>query len=102
MADRSLTLGTLFTANANQFIATVAEIKRKVGELNATFISVGSKGAKGIDQATRSVAAMGGAMDKASDKADKHKKSLRGVAGAFDSTPFFSSCSGRNSGHEKR
>jgi TP901 family phage tail tape measure protein len=65
-------------------MATVTAMKKKVGELNATFVSVGSKGAKGIDKASKSVAAMGGAMDRSSKKADKHKKSLRGVAGALD------------------
>jgi TP901 family phage tail tape measure protein len=84
MADRSLTLGTLFTANATQFISTITMMKKKVGELNATFVSVGTKGAKGVDKATKSVAAMGGAMDKSSGQAAKHKKSLRGVAGALD------------------
>jgi TP901 family phage tail tape measure protein len=82
MADRSLTLGTLFTANATQFIATVTAMKKKVGELNATFVSIGSKGAKGIDKTTKSVAAMGGALDGVTDP--KHKKGLRGIAGAFD------------------
>ncbi len=84
MADKSLTLGTLFTANATQFISTVEMMKKKVGQLNATFASVGTKGAKGIDRASKSVNKLGKSMDKASGQADKHKKSLRGVAGAFD------------------
>jgi len=84
MADRSLTLGTLFTANATQFFTTVAAMKKKVGQLNATFASVGSKGAKGIDKATSSVKKMGAAMDKASGQADRHKKSLRGISAALD------------------
>jgi len=84
MADRSLTLGTLFTANATQFISTVDMMKKKVGQLNATFASVGKKGAKGIDKASSSVTRLGKSMDKASGQADRHKKSLRGVAGALD------------------
>lgn len=84
MADRSLTLGTLFTANATQFFTTVSAMKKKVGELNSTFVSVGTKGAKGIDKASKSVQQLGRSMDQATKKADKHKKSLRGVAAGLD------------------
>jgi len=63
MVDRSLTLGTLFTANIQQFISKIDLMKRKVGQLNATMASVG-KQTKGFATATGSVDKMGKSMDK--------------------------------------
>jgi len=84
MVDKSLTLGTLFTANAAQFVKTVDLMKKKVGELNRTFTSVGAKGSKGMDGAAKSVNKLGAAMDKASNQTAKYKNQLGFVAQAFE------------------
>jgi len=63
MVDRSLTLGTLFSANVADFVRKVDLIKRKVGQMNATMASVGRQ-TRGLDKATGSIDKMGKSMDK--------------------------------------
>lgn len=79
MVDRSLTLGTLFTANVDQFIRKVDLIKRKVGQLNATMASVGKK-TKGFDQAAVAIDKVDTAMTKTGRSTTKFAAQL-GIVG---------------------
>jgi TP901 family phage tail tape measure protein len=87
MADKSLTLGTLFTANVTEFKRGVDQVIASVGKLERSFNKVhkeSSKVSKDMDSASRSTDRYAKATDKAKKSTEDYNKHTKKVVGTLE------------------
>jgi hypothetical protein len=81
MADKSLTLGTVFTANVEPFLAGLTRIRQGVTSLNASFKQQGMQAP--FTQAAKGVDKLGKSLDKTTKKAVPFNKQIGKIEGAL-------------------
>lgn len=84
MADRSLTLGTLFTSDIRGFMAGVTAMETRLRKMQAAFAKTGKGIQKSFTGPTKSVNALGSAMKKTTSQVTAYNKQISKTAGAMN------------------
>jgi TP901 family phage tail tape measure protein len=83
MADRSLNLGTLFTADIRQFLAQTARIRAELNKMGAAF-QAGAKGGKAMgDQTAAGIGKVDKSVKKSTKGVQEYSKQIGKVEGAW-------------------
>jgi len=83
MADKSLNLGTLFTADPSQFFQTISRMKESLKTLNSAYAQTGRAAKSGMSGISTSVDKTNKSFDKGGQKAQEYSKQIGKVEGAF-------------------
>lgn len=86
MADKSLNLGTLFTADASQFFATINRMKSTLKSLNSAYAQTGKAAKTGLSGVGQAVDKTSKSFDKGGKRAQEYSKQIGKVEGAFKRT----------------
>jgi len=86
MADKSLNLGTLFTADPSQFFQTISRMKESLKTLNSAYAQTGRAAKSGMSGISTSVDKTNKSFDKGGQKAQEYSKQIGKVEGAFKRT----------------
>jgi TP901 family phage tail tape measure protein len=80
MVDKSINLGTMFTADASRFIKEANKILKKVTQINKKFNSMSGKG---FDRATKSINKTTAALNKNTKATKKNAAAAKQMGGAW-------------------
>lgn len=83
MPDRSLNLGTIFTANIDDFIAKVRTLRSTLGSLNEAYSRAGSSSEKAFKQTAAGVDKVGTSVKRSSGNILEYSKQIGKVEGAW-------------------
>lgn len=86
MADKSLNLGTIFTAEATQFFSTITKMKTALKTLNSAYAQTGTAAKKGLGTIAPAIDKTSKSFDKGGKKAQEYSKQIGKVTGAFKRT----------------
>ena len=84
MADRSLTLGTLFTADIRQFTAGVTAMENRLRKMQSAFAKTGKGIEKSFTGPTAAVNRLGASMKKTTSSVAAYNKQISKTAGAMN------------------
>jgi len=86
MADKSLDLGTIFTANTKSFTDGIDRMIRKLGALNTAYDKTGKRAKKSFNTIGSAVDKTNKSFNKGGKKAQEYSKQIGKVTGAFKRT----------------
>jgi len=86
MADKSLNLGTIFTANATQFFTEIGKMRTALGTLNSAYAQTGTAAKKGLGAIAPAIDKTNKSFDKGGASALAYSKQIGKVEGAFQRT----------------
>ena len=86
MATDSLNLGTIFTADATKFFATIGKMKTALKTLNTAYAQTGTAAKKGLSGVSSAVDKTNKSFEKGGKKAQEYSKQIGKVTGAFKRT----------------
>jgi len=86
MADKSLNLGTIFTADASQFFSTIGKMKASLKTLNTAYVQSGAAAKRGFSGVAPAVDKTSKAFDKGGNRVQEYSKQIGKVEGAFKRT----------------
>lgn len=86
MADKSLNLGTIFTANATQFFTEIGKMRTALGSLNSAYAKTGTAAKKGLGSIAPAIDKTNKSFEKGGTRALEYSKQIGKVEGAFKRT----------------